>query len=246
MIFRTHVVNLEELGEHAEADNLLEMFEMTVMDRDSRYILYCEMKCHCKWLRGQFADAVKWGKKGHTLKTSSNVDTDFEVSHSLALAERDSGQPELALPIFLEGRTLAEVVDPEELDEKKNGAYYGNIGRCMHFMGQIDSALACYQKSALLIEKDPEHEHVINQGYIRRWIGEVLIARNQYKLAAAFLEAARLKWEQVSPPKAAQVAMLQRQIENQVPRSTETSASDDVERLFQDWISGRHMDAEAP
>jgi tetratricopeptide (TPR) repeat protein len=243
-IFRYHVVNLENLGESAEVDRLLEMFEMTVLDRDARYIHYCEMKCHCKWIRGQFADAVKWGKLGQALKTSSNVDTHFDVAHSLALAERDAGQPELALPVFLEGRTLAEVIDPEELDEQKNGSHYGNVGRCLHFMGQIDPALACYQKSALLIEKDPQHEHVINQGYIRRWIGEVLIARNQFKLADAFLEAARLKWEQVSPPRAVQVALLRQQIEDQIPSSVEKFVSNDVERLFQDWISGRYMDAE--
>lgn len=52
------------------------------------------------------------------------MDTTHDVSHTLALALRDAGKSEEALPIFLEGRQLSEVVDPEELDEQRGGAYY--------------------------------------------------------------------------------------------------------------------------
>jgi hypothetical protein len=79
---------------------------------------------------------------------------------------------------------------------------------------------------------------MVNQGYIRRWIGEVLLARGEYKLAGIFLEAARVKWEQVSPPKAGQVVALKRQIGNQIPDSAGIS-KEDLERTCLDWISGR-------
>jgi tetratricopeptide (TPR) repeat protein len=241
VVFRAQSEILSYLGEYAEADQLLDRYEMTVVDRNVRYIRYCEMKCYANWVRGQFTDAVRWGKIGLNLKTSSSVDTDIDPSHSLALAERDAGQPESALPVFLAGQTLAEATDPEELDYERSGPHYGNTGRCLHFMGQVDGALVCYQKSALLLEKAPT-THVTNQGFIRRWIGELLMARKQYRLAAIFLEAARLKWEQVAPPRAKDIGILQSQLERESPGAT--SLTDvNVEQICRDWILGRHMDA---
>jgi tetratricopeptide (TPR) repeat protein len=233
-----HLDNLCQLGEWAEAEQLLDKLELSVLEKDARYIFYCDLKCFTKWTQGQFAEAVKWGKNGEALRKSSNVDTKYDVAHNLALAERDSGQPELALPVFLDGRKLEVMLDPDELDEETGGPRYGNVGRCLHFMGQIDSALICYQKSALLIEKKPKNHYILNQGYIRRWIGELLLAGGQQRLAAIFLEAARLKWEQVSPPKASQVRLLQHQLGSQLPDFSELS-SEAVERMCLDWISGR-------
>jgi tetratricopeptide (TPR) repeat protein len=180
-VFKAYVHLLDDLGQQAEADALLEKYELTVPNRDARYINYCDMRCYSKWFRGDFASAVKWGNIGQNLKTSSGVDTKYDVSHNLALAERDAGRPEIALPIFLSARNLSEVVNPKELDEKKDGSYYGNIGRCLHLMGQVDSALACYQKSALLLER-ARVQHAMNQGFIRAWVAELLVARQQITL----------------------------------------------------------------
>jgi|HubBroStandDraft_6_1064221.scaffolds.fasta_scaffold01368_6 tetratricopeptide (TPR) repeat protein len=241
-IFAIHIKTLSHLGEWDEVRQLLDKYELTVLDKDARYILYCGMKCYDLWLQGDFSSAVKWGRRGKQLKESSNVDTEYDVRHNLALAERDAGKPEDALSIFLEGRNLNEVIDPDELDEERNGAHYGNIGRCLHFMGQVDSALICYQKSALLIEKDPKHEHIVNQGYVRRWIGELLLAQKQNRLAAIFLEAARLKWEKVSPPMEQTVRQLQAHLGMDLP-SVRGMSEYTIERTCLDWISGRLADA---
>jgi tetratricopeptide (TPR) repeat protein len=202
LVVATQLRNLSHLGEIHEADDLLDLYEKTVSDRDARYINYCEMRCYSYWFRGNFTEAVKWGKKGQHLKESSGVDTRYSTSHILALAERDAGQPESALPVFLEGRSLSEVIDPDELDEEKRGHYYGNVGRCLHLMGQIDSALVCYQKSALLIEQDPISELVLHEAYIRTWIAELLEAREEFKLAYVFFRAALRRWDLASPPQA--------------------------------------------
>jgi tetratricopeptide (TPR) repeat protein len=190
---------------------------------------------------GEFSKAVEWGKIGQTLK-DSGVDTKYDVAHTLALAERDAGRPESALPVFLKGRTLSEVVDPDEFDDERAGAYYGNIGRCLHFMGQTDSALICYQKSALLLEKHGRNEHFVNEGFIRAWIGELFVAREQFRLAQVFFRAAYLKWEHVSPPRAATVAQLLKQIQS---RSGNDVAVDDseAEKTCLNWILGRTVDA---
>ena len=118
---------------------------------------------------------------------------------------------------------------PENRIDDKNSVPY---------LGQIDSALVCYQKSALLIEKNSESERVINQGYIRRWIGELLLARGENERAGLFLRAAKLKWEQVSPPKAAQVSDVLLQLGSQIPDVSNLS-NQAIERECLDRIAGR-------
>jgi tetratricopeptide (TPR) repeat protein len=200
------------------------------------------MQCHAKWVRGEFEAAVKWGKEGKALQDSSNVDTQYDVTHNLALAERDSGRPEEALKVFLEGRTLADVANPRELDQERDGSYYGNIGRCLQFMGQVDRALACYQKSAFLLEKNPRYEHVLNQGFIRAWIGEALVARGQLGLADVFFRAAAAKWTLVSPPRATWATGLSQRIKTKVDQ-TPVAADGDAEGVCLEWIAGRSIDA---
>jgi tetratricopeptide (TPR) repeat protein len=185
---------------------------------------------------------LEWAKLGQKLKASSGADIKINIEHQLALVERDSGQAEIALPTFLAGRALSEVLDPDELEPERDGPHYGNVGRCLHFMGQIDAALICYQKSALVIEKRPRSGHVRNQGFIRTWIGELLAAREQYRLAGAFFQAAYLKWSQVSPPKAASVLLQVDQMRMRVPSSSWISDVE-VEKVCLDWILGRNVDA---
>jgi tetratricopeptide (TPR) repeat protein len=200
------------------------------------------MRCTALWNKGEFAAAIEWGKRGQELKSNSDVDTVRDVSHSLALAERDAGYPDKALDVFLDGRPLHEVLDPDELEEIRGGAYYGNIGRCLQMTGQTDAALICYQKSAILIEKDLRNEHIRNQGFIRKWIGDVLIAKEQYKLSLVFLRSAYLKWASVSPPRAGEVSALIGQLIMRVGPVEEIRESD-IEKICLDWILGRRLDS---
>jgi tetratricopeptide (TPR) repeat protein len=241
VVFYYQTELLGYLGEYQEVEELLEKYQATVSEKDARYILYCELRCRLYWVRGEFTKAVEWGKIGQTLK-DSGVDTRHDVTHALALAERDAGRPESALPLFLKGRALSEILDPDEFDDHSDGAYYGNIGRCLHFMGQTDSALICYQKSALLLEKHGMNQHFVNEGFIRAWIAELFVAREQFRLAQVFLRAAYLKWEHVSPPRAATVAQLLKQIQS---RTANDVAIDDTEaeKICLNWILGRTVDA---
>jgi tetratricopeptide (TPR) repeat protein len=241
-VFNIHVENLGYLGEYVEAEALLDRYERTLQSKDAKYINYCEMRCHLAWVRGDFSTAIQWGHKGKKLKDDTQVDTHFDISHTLALAERDGGQPEVALTEFLKDQNLSEVTNPDELDEQRGGPHYGNIGRCLHFMGQIDNALICYQKSALLLEQKSSNDSVVNQGYIRAWIGELLVARQQFRLAEIFFRAAYLKWEDVSPPKARKAMQLARQTRTRISNSL--SVEDvNVESICRDWITGRSVDA---
>lgn len=247
-MFITLCAILSDLGEHEEADALLNQYELTVPERDSRYIRYCGMRCQSFWARGEYSEAVRWGELGSRLQESSSVDTNNDVRAQLALALRDAGEPESALPIFLKGRTLPEIVDPDELDEslgQLGGAYYGNIGRCLHFMGNIDDALVCYQKSALLIEKEPTRENVMDQGFVRLWIGELLVAKGEFGLADVFLRGAQSKWKHAAPPRAARARLLLQEIAPRLPSRLVTSpvADREVEPLCLNWIMGRSVEA---
>lgn len=243
VIFRTHTRNLAHLGLYDEVEDLLDKFSLTIPEPDSRYILYCEMRSHVAWIREDFQQAITWGKVGQEIQEKSGVDTSSDVDHTLALAWRDAGSPEKALPFFLKTKSLDDALDPDDLDENLGGPYYGNIGRCLHFMGQSRNALVCYQKSALLLEKEVGFDFVRNQGYIRLWIGELLLSRDQRELGVVFLDAARRKWEEISPVRARRLEEMLRQIFAPDILEKQGQRQDRAESICRDWIRGRNLDS---
>jgi tetratricopeptide (TPR) repeat protein len=243
-VFRPYIHFLADMGENREIDETLEKYEISLQNKDWRYISYCDLRCYSKWMRGDFTTAVKWGQKGQDLKSASGVDTKIDTAHTLALAERDAGRPEVALQTFLAGRSLEEVTDAEELDEARPGHYYGNVGRCLHLMGQLEGALACYQKSALLLEKTGQR-HIVNEGFSRAWIGELLLARGQTTLAGIFYRAAHFKWQQTAPPRAARVQQVLSGLGKEIVEITALNERE-IENVCLDWILGGNLDSSFP
>src|SRR5262249_35370608 len=66
-VFNTQITILSDLGEYHEVDALLEQYELIVPERDARYIAYCDRRCYSLWVRGDFSEAVRWGKVGENL-----------------------------------------------------------------------------------------------------------------------------------------------------------------------------------
>lgn len=240
-VFATCFQVLVNFGRRSEYEPLLERYSKTVPLKDARYINYCDLRCYAAWVREEYPEAIEWGKRGQELSRRSNADTQYNCDHHLALAQRDSGDIDPALAYFLHGVELGKVTAVDEFDDEKGGAFYGNIGRCLHLMGQIDPAIVCYRKSAIAIERDVEAEHVMNQGFIRKWIGELLVMRGHHCLAKAFLEAAKRKWELVRPSR---VADLDRTLERIAPQTGPCPhiEEQDLERLCLAWIYGREAD----
>ena len=108
-------------------------------------------------------------------------------------------------------------------------------------MGQVDTALVCYRKSALLIERHDNANSVNNRGYVRQWIGEVFAAKNSDIEAAKFLKAALRIWAIVSPVRESRLMGLiasRPTIAKYIGEIDEMSA----ERYCVAWFFGREMD----
>ncbi|APG08477.1 hypothetical protein BKD09_09060 [Bradyrhizobium japonicum] len=232
-----HFRILVNLGRESEYEALLKQYQQTMPAKDARYINYCALRSHMHWTRFEFDDALKWAKTGKDLKDRTNVDTRFNTDHELALAQRDVGHPELAIDFFLGGVSLETILDPEEFDEKRTESLYGNTGRCLHLMGKIDEALVCYRKSALILEMAPRG-HVENKGFIRTWIGELLVAKGNFCDAKLFFEAAERIWNLVTPPRAKAVRQQLEDIETMTRDCTSMSVTD-AERYVVAWINDR-------
>lgn len=189
------------MGRDTQCLPLMEMYRETIPIKNARYINYCQMMCTYYWLRGEHMDALRWGLEGVSLKKSTDVDTDFDAAHALALAQRDSGAVDPALAFFLKGRQVTQVIE-DALDMSLGGAFYGNIGRCLQFMGQLDQAMDCYRKSALIIEDESAEASLANKGYIRQWVGEAAYLKGDSALASACFCASIACWDLIAPPKA--------------------------------------------
>jgi hypothetical protein len=126
------IETLAYLGRFAEADNWLDRLEATIVGRTSRYILLCHSRAYRYWLASEFGDAKKWARRGVDLKSSGGLDTKYDCGHTLALAQRDSGEVAAALKYFLGGELLESVVGTSIPNPARPGQFFGNIGRCLH------------------------------------------------------------------------------------------------------------------
>ena len=189
---------------HEESKSLLRRYETAIPGRSSQYILLCDLRCYADWYAGHFDLAIQWGERGSLLKEQTEVDTNYSTKYNLALSLRDSGRTKEAIESFLEGESFAAVVTPGERIQEQDASFYGNIGRCLFFDGRLDEALVCYVKSAQLLEESRDHGDHINKGYIRFWIAELLIQRDELELAAASCRASICIWDDSSPRRATQ------------------------------------------
>ena len=163
---------------HPATEALLERYEQAMPGKGAQYILLCDLRCYAYWYSERYDLAIHWGERGAKLKDASAVDTAFSTKHNLALSLRDGGRVAHALEMFLDGEALEVVTRPGERVAGRGAHFYGNEGRCLFVAGKPASALACYVKSAQLLDEDRGHRADLNKGYIRSWIAELLTQRD--------------------------------------------------------------------
>lgn len=186
------VSTLDQLGETSSADEMLRNCEATIPQKTARYIHYCDVKAFSHWQRGEFDQAVEWASRGVRLKEETNVDTNFDCEHTLALSQRDVGEPALALDLFLQGSSQEELLNGES-DDGFEGAAYGNVGRCLQKMGRGDDAPKCFKNSFRKLEQDSSLHSKSNRAYARKWIAEVLDSQgDKVRSHAFYLDAIKI------------------------------------------------------
>jgi len=226
---------LSQLGRYSEADKLLQQFEATVQGKTARYVLLCEMQSYSFWLRQNYTDSIRWAQEGVALKGAGRLDTQYDCSHNLALAQRDGGDVEPALRYFLAGERLEVVVDPNKVQRERGGHFYGNIGRCLHFQKKYPEALVCLRKSARLLEGDSSAISPMNNGWAAFWIA----AMGEYEHAFAAFARAAMKWKQASPLRAKLAEEGAERVRGKVgPDIVLPGTEWESDRTFSSWLRG--------
>ena len=233
-VVKTMVFAFDGLGDQEAAESLLERYETTIPQKTARYIGFCDTKSYSYWLQGKFDKAIEWGTRGDNLKKETNVDTEFDCKHTLALAERDAGNPAKALEYFRKDWTVEQIVDAAEC-VPADGPLYGNVGRCLQFLNQNDSALRCYRESMKILESDTSSHSKLNQAYARQWIGEVLAATGETEKAEAFfIDATRILGSS-APLRAREIY---HNLEKLCGNSSTHVSEVKSERIVKRWMSG--------
>lgn len=182
----------EQLGEAEAVEDLLLRHEGTVPQKTVRYIKHCDIRAYVAWLRDDHDGAIEWATRGVSLKRDTNVDTSFDCEHTLALAQRDNGQADVAINHFLGADTLEELI-ASGATQDRGGTVYGNVGRCLHLMGRLDEALVLYRFSLKALERDTTALSRSNRAYGRKWVGEAFVEKGDIEKAEAFfLDAVKL------------------------------------------------------
>jgi tetratricopeptide (TPR) repeat protein len=226
---------LTQLGRFSETDHYIKKFEETISGATARRVLVCNMRAYLYWTNGEYGHAKEWGKRGVELKTKGDLDTRHDCSHNLALAQRDSGEVDSALAHFLGGITLSDVLNPNEVQSNKGGAFYGNIGRCLFFQDNLDGALICLIKSAFLIEKSNDEAIILNQGWAAMWLGELFEKRQEIELAFVCFSRAANKWKLISPFRSEKAAEAALRI-SRVMLNPMESQDWQIDRNYLDWL----------
>ncbi|PYE85124.1 NB-ARC domain-containing protein [Phyllobacterium leguminum] len=229
----TMVSAFDGLGDRESADSLLMRYEATIPHKTARYIKFCDVKSYSYWQRGEFHPAIDWARRGVSLKKDSHVDSNYDCQHTLALAERDAGHPTEALEYFRKDWTVEQIVAEAE-GVPEDGPMYGNVGRCLQFMGRNDEALCCYKKSMKLLESDASFHSKSNRAYGRRWVGEVLVGMGDIaKAEAFFMDAIRILGSS-APLRVREIYNeLEKLRDNASPFMSEARSS----RIVRDWMA---------
>jgi len=190
-----------EYGRKTKARALIKRYERVISGKTAYYISLCDLRCYVEWLFENYEEAILWGDKGVHIKKKSDIDTQYDSAHSLALAQRDSGNVDEALKYFLGGLKLQDILSKDVNLEKKESSFFGNIGRCLQIKEQLDNALICLVKSAFILKNNHRSIDILNRGYAALWIGEILEKQGDFPNAYLCYRQSKIIWTKRAPIK---------------------------------------------
>lgn len=181
-------------GLHGEVERWLQVYESYTTKGGADSIVISAARAFDAWFRKDFDRALYLSAEAKARFATVDVDIENDPAHIYALALRDSGEAEEALPELLQGLSVEDALAGES---GKPGSYYGNVGRCFQLTGRIDEALKAYQ----LCFKDFHQSNDVsaNAGWLRQWVGECFDAKAELEKALDCYVAAEDIWKSTSP-----------------------------------------------
>jgi tetratricopeptide (TPR) repeat protein len=193
-----------QFGIYDKSKEFLDKYSKLITNKNDKYLALCGLRCYYYWFKGNFEAAIDCGEEGEYLINNSKFSNNAEVLHYLGLSRRDSRVDkniELALKYFLHNEDINKVTDLSE-PVSFSGEFYGNIGKCLEFKGDVQNALICYFKSLSALLSKIDTDDTMNVGYACSWIANIYLVNNQVDYALHFLRYAIVLRETISPPKA--------------------------------------------
>ena len=224
-----------DLGRYPEADKYLGQLESCIHGSNVPLINLHNTRAYRYWHAEEFQKAADYASEGVRLKMTSGADINVEIEHRLALALRDTRKNESiekALKIFLCEESINSILSPSPEDEKRLESrgmhFFGNIGRCLQFLGRNNEAMVCFKKA---LERGGRDDTITlnNRAYAFWWIGEIFEASGQDNIAAHFYRHAELLWLKTSPPKARKMEGLILNLAEKNPNILAVAKKDEVE-----------------
>lgn len=223
---------LSHRGEHAQVRRWADHYMETVGARSADKVNVKELLAYDAWLRKSYAEAIELASEAVELAKRVDFTPPTAPSHTLALAHRESGNVEAALPILLEGLSLDEALNESN---GKSPEFYGNLGRCFFISGNFELALKFYRYCGRGMRQKQRSFH--NTGWIRLWAAEVMQKAERLHDAYSFAWAAKHIWARGSK-------LLEGRADNLIAelRRSGTFSDDEVvpewlaEKMFNAWL----------
>ena len=213
-----YIGTITEFGMYHEATKAVKDYESLLDGQGEDYIELLDAQCYLYWYEKAFSLAISCGKRAVELKRKGDSSSAKPTNHYL-LALRDSKTPEniqFALDGFLEGNAIDAIFHTPFVNEH-DSSYFGNIGRCLWYQKEYESAFRCYKQSFNKLSQEKDTNTAINKGYAAAWICEYLIQIGDYENATIFHILAIAKWNRVSPPRATQQKELAAELKDKCP-----------------------------
>jgi len=218
-------------GESSEVARWIDHYKACVGGRTADVLNALEIQAFDAWISRDYEKAIAFGKEAADTSEKVDILLPSDPRHTWALALRDGGFPEKALDIFLEGFSIDEALKTD----KKDGAFFGNIGRTFQLLGRLDLAEKFLARSARALEGGRATVH--NLGWIRMWVAELRAEAGAHEEAFTYLNAAIQILKQGSSVLVAEAEMRQAALMESYPRLGRTTMPDwKAEKLFNHWI----------
>jgi len=240
-VFHDVVIGLiEALVEHnreAEARAYMRRYEAAAKTTVTR-LRFLKVATYVEWMLGNYDEALKYGNEGLNIRNKSDVDITVgaDVSHNMALALRDSGRWGDALRMFAPDQSISEVLSQDHRTSGKGAPFYGNIGRCLQFSGELEQAVKCYVKSAAILRNATGSLDILNRGYAALWIGEVLQQLGQLDTAYCFYRLCVHIWSRRAPLRVQEAEQRLSEVASLVTETRRSMSDSEAEEYCNRWL----------